>query len=83
MEIQELKRLQENESITLEQEAETIINSFTRGKRKKEILALHHNDIKFFKKSYHVKIICLFATIKGEKNMATLSDMKKISRQRN
>ena len=35
MEIQEsIKRLQENESITLEQEAETIINSRARKKRK-------------------------------------------------
>jgi len=56
MEIQEsIKRLQENESITLDQEAETIINSFT-SEEKAEILALHHNDIKYLKRVIMLKL---------------------------
>ena len=56
MEIQEsIKRLRENESITLDQEAETIINSFT-SEEKAEILALHRNDITLLKRVIMLKL---------------------------
>ena len=68
MEIQEsIKRLRENENITLDQEAETIINSFT-SEEKAEILALYRNDMKYLKRVIMLKLFAYLQQQEKKKN---------------